>query len=181
MKRKMLENIQERKENYVVNVLFWTARDKPQSTNVDEARRVLKESGLPIISADDLADAAEKAVAALKHQSSKPPTEEELASFHSDPILRLMDSTCYRDHLSRTEELKIDLRWARECTQEIHEGRKSNSLEHAIAENSECGRSQSQMKLEVGLEKKGTKFAKSSLETPDSVPNIIGMAIVGCK
>ncbi|EYC41187.1 hypothetical protein Y032_0579g243 [Ancylostoma ceylanicum] len=36
------------------------------STNVDEARRVLKESGLPIISADDLADAAEKAVAALK-------------------------------------------------------------------------------------------------------------------
>ncbi|ETN80088.1 hypothetical protein NECAME_09408 [Necator americanus] len=40
-------------------------------TNVDEARRILKESGLPIISADDLADAAEKAVSALNVNSKK--------------------------------------------------------------------------------------------------------------
>jgi len=34
-------------------------------TNVDEGRRIIAESGLPIITADTLADAAEKAVAAL--------------------------------------------------------------------------------------------------------------------
>ena len=34
-------------------------------TNVDEARRLLKESGLPITPAADLTDAAEKAVSSL--------------------------------------------------------------------------------------------------------------------
>lgn len=34
-------------------------------TNVEEARRIMKQSGLPIITADDLSDAAEKAVTAL--------------------------------------------------------------------------------------------------------------------
>jgi malate-CoA ligase subunit beta len=34
-------------------------------TNVEEGRRILKESGLPIINADDLADAARRVVAAL--------------------------------------------------------------------------------------------------------------------
>lgn len=35
-------------------------------TNVEEGKRIIQESGLPIITADSLADAAEKAVAALK-------------------------------------------------------------------------------------------------------------------
>jgi len=35
-------------------------------TNVEEGRRILKESGLPIITADTLAEAAERVVAALK-------------------------------------------------------------------------------------------------------------------
>jgi malate-CoA ligase subunit beta len=35
-------------------------------TNVEEGRRILKESGLPIIGADTLAQAAQRAVAALK-------------------------------------------------------------------------------------------------------------------
>ena len=35
-------------------------------TNVDEGRRILKESGLPIITADTLSEAAERVVAALK-------------------------------------------------------------------------------------------------------------------
>jgi len=35
-------------------------------TNVDEGRRILRDSGLPIITADTLADAAEKAVAAAR-------------------------------------------------------------------------------------------------------------------
>jgi malate-CoA ligase subunit beta len=34
-------------------------------TNVDEGRKILKESGLPIITADTLAEAAERVVAAL--------------------------------------------------------------------------------------------------------------------
>jgi len=33
-------------------------------TNVEEGRRIIKESGLPIISADSLAEASEKVVAA---------------------------------------------------------------------------------------------------------------------
>ncbi|HEX2201054.1 MAG TPA: succinate--CoA ligase subunit beta, partial [Gammaproteobacteria bacterium] len=35
-------------------------------TNVEEGRKILKQSGLPIISAETLAEAAEKAVAAWK-------------------------------------------------------------------------------------------------------------------
>ncbi|MGH7648920.1 MAG: succinate--CoA ligase subunit beta, partial [Gemmatimonadaceae bacterium] len=35
-------------------------------TNVEEGRRILRESGLHIVAADDLADAAQKAVAALE-------------------------------------------------------------------------------------------------------------------
>jgi malate-CoA ligase subunit beta len=35
-------------------------------TNVEEGRRILKESGLSIITADTLAEAAERVVAALK-------------------------------------------------------------------------------------------------------------------
>jgi malate-CoA ligase subunit beta len=35
-------------------------------TNVEEGRKIIKESGLPIITADSLADAAEKVVAAWK-------------------------------------------------------------------------------------------------------------------
>ena len=35
-------------------------------TNVEEGRRILDESGLPIITADNLADAAEKVVAAWR-------------------------------------------------------------------------------------------------------------------
>ena len=35
-------------------------------TNVDLGKKILAESGLPILSADDLADAAEKVVKAVK-------------------------------------------------------------------------------------------------------------------
>ena len=35
-------------------------------TNVDEGRRIVRESGLPIITAESLSEAAEKVVAALK-------------------------------------------------------------------------------------------------------------------
>jgi succinyl-CoA synthetase beta subunit len=35
-------------------------------TNVEEGRRILRESGLPIVAADDLADAARQAVLALE-------------------------------------------------------------------------------------------------------------------
>ena len=35
-------------------------------TNVDQAKKLLEESGLPIQSASDFSDAAEKAVASLK-------------------------------------------------------------------------------------------------------------------
>lgn len=38
---------------------------KLSGTNVDEAKRIMKESGLPLISASCLSDAAEKAVAAI--------------------------------------------------------------------------------------------------------------------
>jgi len=37
-----------------------------EGTNVDKGKQLLKESGLTLITADDLADAAEKAVAAAK-------------------------------------------------------------------------------------------------------------------
>ena len=40
-------------------------------TNVNEGRRILKDSGLPIIMADTLAEAAEKAVAAWKNATAK--------------------------------------------------------------------------------------------------------------
>jgi succinyl-CoA synthetase beta subunit len=35
-------------------------------TNVEEGQRIIRESGLPIITADSLSDAAERVVAALK-------------------------------------------------------------------------------------------------------------------
>jgi len=37
-----------------------------EGTNVELGKRLLRESGLPLITADDLADAAQKAVAAAK-------------------------------------------------------------------------------------------------------------------
>ena len=37
-----------------------------EGTNVEEAKRIMANSGLPIISAEDLDDAAQKAVASLK-------------------------------------------------------------------------------------------------------------------
>ena len=37
-----------------------------EGTNVDLGKRILAESGLPIISGNDMADAAEKAVAAAR-------------------------------------------------------------------------------------------------------------------
>lgn len=37
-----------------------------KGTNVNEAKRILKESGLPITSANDLEDAARKAVASIQ-------------------------------------------------------------------------------------------------------------------
>ena len=37
-----------------------------EGTNVEEGRKILKESGLAIISAEGMADAAEKAVASIK-------------------------------------------------------------------------------------------------------------------
>jgi succinyl-CoA synthetase beta subunit len=39
-----------------------------EGTNVDLGRKILAESGLPIISAANMADAAQKAVAAAKHR-----------------------------------------------------------------------------------------------------------------
>jgi succinyl-CoA synthetase beta subunit len=38
-----------------------------EGTNVDLGKKIMAESGLPIISADNLADAAAKVVATLKH------------------------------------------------------------------------------------------------------------------
>jgi succinyl-CoA synthetase beta subunit len=40
-------------------------------TNVEEGRRILETSGLPIITADTLADAAEKSVAARRGHKAK--------------------------------------------------------------------------------------------------------------
>jgi succinyl-CoA synthetase beta subunit len=37
-----------------------------EGTNVDLGKKILAESGLPIVSADDLGDAAEKIVTAVK-------------------------------------------------------------------------------------------------------------------
>ena len=44
-------------------------------TNVEEGRRIVEESGLPIITADSLADAAEKAVAAARRYVAAQPGE----------------------------------------------------------------------------------------------------------
>lgn len=38
-----------------------------EGTNVEQGKRILKESGMKLITADDLDDAAEKAVKALSH------------------------------------------------------------------------------------------------------------------
>jgi succinyl-CoA synthetase beta subunit len=43
-----------------------------KGTNEDLGRKILKDSGLPIISADNMADAAKKVVAALKKEKAKP-------------------------------------------------------------------------------------------------------------
>ncbi len=40
-----------------------------EGTNVDLGKQILADSGLPIISADDLGDAAEKVVAAVEEAS----------------------------------------------------------------------------------------------------------------
>ena len=40
-------------------------------TNVEEGQKIIKESGLPIISADTLQEAADKAVAAWKEATGK--------------------------------------------------------------------------------------------------------------
>ena len=37
-----------------------------EGTNVDLGKRIMRQSGLPILAADNLADAAEKVVAAVK-------------------------------------------------------------------------------------------------------------------
>jgi len=41
-----------------------------EGTNVEKGKRLLKESGVALITADDLADAAEKAVAAAKSDAA---------------------------------------------------------------------------------------------------------------
>jgi succinyl-CoA synthetase beta subunit len=43
-----------------------------KGTNEDLGKKILKDSGLPIISADNMADAAQKVVAALKKKKAKP-------------------------------------------------------------------------------------------------------------
>jgi len=43
-----------------------------KGTNEDLGKKILKESGLPIISADNMADAGKKVVAAIKKKKSKP-------------------------------------------------------------------------------------------------------------
>jgi malate-CoA ligase subunit beta len=40
-------------------------------TNVQEGQKIIRESGLPIITADSLAEAADRAVAALKSSRAK--------------------------------------------------------------------------------------------------------------
>jgi malate-CoA ligase subunit beta len=39
-------------------------------TNVDEGRRIIQQSGLPLVVADTLADAAAKAVAAIRAEAA---------------------------------------------------------------------------------------------------------------
>jgi malate-CoA ligase subunit beta len=49
-------------------------------TNVEEGRRILKESGLPIITADTLSEAAERVVNALNtSRASKPPARSRIS------------------------------------------------------------------------------------------------------
>ena len=43
-----------------------------KGTNEDLGKKILKDSGLPIISADNMADAAKKVVAAVKKAAAKP-------------------------------------------------------------------------------------------------------------
>ena len=43
-----------------------------KGTNEDLGKKILKDSGLPIISADNMADAAKKVVAALQKKKAKP-------------------------------------------------------------------------------------------------------------
>ena len=43
-----------------------------EGTNVEQGKKLLKESGLSLIAADDLADAAQKAVVAARSKSQKP-------------------------------------------------------------------------------------------------------------
>jgi succinyl-CoA synthetase beta subunit len=43
-----------------------------KGTNEDLGKKILKDSGLPIISADNMADAAKKVVAAIKKKAAKP-------------------------------------------------------------------------------------------------------------
>jgi malate-CoA ligase subunit beta len=45
-------------------------------TNVEEGRRIIAESGLPIITAETLAEAAEKAVQARNEMVAKEPAQE---------------------------------------------------------------------------------------------------------
>jgi malate-CoA ligase subunit beta len=48
-------------------------------TNVEEGRKILKDSGLPLITADSLAEAAERVVNALNaSRASKPPIRNRL-------------------------------------------------------------------------------------------------------
>ena len=50
-----------------------------KGTNEDLGRKILKDSGLPIISADNMADAAKKVVAALKKTKKKKPAKKKVA------------------------------------------------------------------------------------------------------
>jgi succinyl-CoA synthetase beta subunit len=43
-----------------------------EGTNVELGKKIISESGLPIISADDLGDAAKKAVEAVRHAEATP-------------------------------------------------------------------------------------------------------------
>jgi len=43
-----------------------------KGTNEDLGKKILKDSGLPIISADNMADAAKKVVGAIQKKKSKP-------------------------------------------------------------------------------------------------------------
>ena len=43
-----------------------------KGTNEDLGKKILKDSGLPIISADNMADAAKKVVAAIQKKKAKP-------------------------------------------------------------------------------------------------------------